>query len=91
MVRERISKFKDRLIEIIQFEEWASKVVLVVKNLPANAGDASDLGLISVTERSLGVGNGNPLYYSCLENSVDRGAWQGAVHRVTKSWTRLSN
>ena len=78
-------------MEIIQFEEWASKVVLVVKNLPANAGDASDLGLISVTERSLGVGNGNPLYYSCLENSMDRGARWAVVHGVAKSQRIVSN
>ena len=52
-----------------------SQVVLVVRNLPDNAGDASDLGLISVSERCPGVGNGNPLHYSCLENSMDRGAW----------------
>jgi len=44
-----------------------------------------DLGLILGLGRSLGEGNGNPLQYSCLENSVDRGAWEAAVHRVTKS------
>ena len=38
-----------------------------------------------------GVGNGNPLQYSCLKNSMDRGAWQATVHRVTESWTWLSN
>ena len=53
----------------------------VVKNLPANAGDA---GSIPGLGRSPGVGNGNPLQYSCLENPMDRGAWQAAVHRVTK-------
>ena len=52
------------------------QVALVVKNLPANAGDARDKGLISRWERSPGVGNGNLLQYSCLENSMDRGgAW----------------
>ena len=61
---------------------------LVVKNLPANAGD---LGLIHGLGRSLGEGNGNPLQYSCLENPVDRGAWQATVHGVAKSWTRLSD
>ena len=66
-----------------------SQVVLVVKNLPANAGEESDMGLIPGSGRSLGVGNGNPLQYSCLENSMDRGAWQATVHRVTKSQTRL--
>ena len=57
---------------------------LVVKILPANVGDAS---LIPGSERSPGGGNGNPLQYSCLENPMDRGAWQATVQRVTKSWT----
>ena len=48
----------------------------VVKNLPANAGDARDMGSIPESGRSPGVGNDNPLQYSCLENSMDRGAWQ---------------
>ena len=60
---------------------------LVVKILPANVGDAS---LIPGSERSPGGGNGNPLQYSCLENPMDRGAWQATVQRVTKSWTWLS-
>ena len=59
----------------------------VVKNLPANAGDARDAGLIPRLGRSPGVGNGNPLQYSCLENPMDRGAWWATVHRITKSWT----
>ena len=49
-------------------------LVLVVKNLPANAGDAGDMGLISGSEKSPREGNGNPLQYSCLENSMDGGA-----------------
>ena len=53
---------------------WASKVVLVVKNLPANAGDARDVSSVPGSERFSGVGSGNPLQYSCLENSMDRGA-----------------
>ena len=48
-------------------------------------------GLIPGSERSLGVGNGNPLQYSCLENSMDRGAWPATVHRVKKSQTQLSD
>ena len=48
---------------------------LVVKNLPANAGDAGDVGSIPGWERFPGEGNGNPLQYSCLENSMNRGAW----------------
>ena len=51
-----------------------------VKNLPANAGDA---GLILGSGRSPGEGNGNPRQYSCLENSMDRGAWETTVHGVT--------
>ena len=53
----------------------------VVKNPPANAGDTS---LIPGLERSPGVGNGNPLQYSCLENPIDRGTWRATVHGVTK-------
>ena len=53
----------------------ASQVPLVVKNLPANAGDERDMGLNPGSGRSPGVGNGNPLQYSCPENSMDRGAW----------------
>ena len=56
-----------------------------VRNLPANAGDARDAGLIHGFERSPGIGNGNPLQYSCLENSMERGAWQTIVHGVAKS------
>ena len=51
----------------------------VVKNLPAGAGGAGDVGLIPGSERSPGEGNGNPLQYSCLENYMDRGAWQTTV------------
>ena len=57
------------------------------KYFPANAGDIKDVSSIPGSERSLGGGNGNPLQYSCLENPMDRGAWQVTVHRVTKSWT----
>ena len=54
------------------------------KNLPANAGD---MGLIPGLGRHPGVGNGNPLQHSCLENSIDRGAWWATAHRATKSQT----
>ena len=57
----------------------------MVKNLPAKAEGARDMGLIPGSERSPGGGNGNPLKYSCLENPMDRGAWQATVHRVTES------
>ena len=63
---------------------------LVVKDLPANAGDARDTGSISGLGRSPGEGNGNLLQYSCLENSVARGAWWTTVQGATKSWTWLS-
>ena len=57
----------------------------MVKNLPDNAGDLRDTGLIPGSERSPGGGHGNPLQYSCLENAIDRGAWQGTIHRVVKN------
>ena len=56
----------------------------VVKNPSANAGDARDVGSIFRSGRSPGGGHGNPLQYSWLENSMDRGAWQAIVHGVTK-------
>ena len=59
----------------------------VVKNLPVNAGDVGNTGLIPWSGRSPGVGNDNPLQYVCLENSMDSGAWQATVYGVTKSWT----
>ena len=62
----------------------------MVKNLPANAGDARDIGLIPGLRRSPEVGNGKPLQYSCLENSVEGGAWRATVHEASKSLTQLS-
>ena len=64
---------------------WASQVALVIKNLPANAGDAGDPGSIPGLGRCPAGGQGNPLQYSCLENLMDRGTWQ-----VPKSQTRFS-
>ena len=58
-------------------ETWASQVALVVKNPPANAGDVRTVGLIPRLGRSPGAGHSNPLQHSCLENPMDRGAWQG--------------
>ena len=60
-------------------------MALVVKSLPANAGDIRDVGLIPGLGRSPGGGHGNPLQYSCLENPMDREAWQATVLGVTKS------
>ena len=57
----------------------------MVKTLPARAEDIRDLGSIPVSGRSPGVGNGNPLQYSCLENYMDRGVWQTTVPGVTES------
>ena len=65
---------------------WVSHVVLVVKNPPANAGDARDAGLIPRLGRSIGDGSGNPLQYSCLESPMDRGAWQATVHGSQRVW-----
>ena len=62
--------------------------MLVVKNLPASA-DVRDMGLIPGLGKSPGVGNGNPLQYSCLEDPMDRGTWETIVHRVAQSQTRL--
>ena len=61
----------------------------VVKNLPAKAGDRGDPGLVPGSGRSLKVENGNPLQYSCLESSTDRGAWWATVHGIVKSQMRL--
>ena len=60
----------------------------MVKNTPANAGNVSS---IPGSERPLGEGNDNPLQYSCLRNTMNRGAWRVAVHGLTKSLTRLSD
>ena len=57
----------------------------VVKNPPANAADTGDLDLIPGSGRFPGIGNGKPLWYSCLGNLMVRTAWQGTVHRVAKS------
>ena len=62
-------------------------VALVVMNLLANAGDIRDTGSILGLGRSPREGNDNPLWYSCLENLMDRGAWQATVYRAAKSQT----
>ena len=68
---------------------WASQVVLVAKNSLAKAGDIGDVGSTLGLGRYHGGGHGNPLQYSCLENPIDRGAWQATVHGITKSGTQL--
>ena len=62
-------------------------MALVVKNLPANAGAAGDVGSTLESGRSPGAGNGNPLQYSCVEKSIDREAWQATVPGAAKSRT----
>ena len=67
---------------------WGS---LGSSNGKKSACNAGDLGLIPGLGRSPGEGRSNPLQYSCLENSRDRGAWRATVHGVAKSWTQLSD
>ena len=62
-------------------------MALVVKNLPAKAGDIKDMGSIPGSGRFLGERNGKPLQYSCLESLMDRGAWWATVHGVIESQT----
>ena len=62
----------------------------MVNNLPSNAGYTRDTDSIPGSGRSPGVGNGNPLQYSCLENSMDRGVWQATVYGVAKNGIQLS-
>ena len=69
---------------------WAFPVAQLVKKLPASSGDTTDIGSVPGSGRSPGEGNGNPLQYSCLENSMDRGAWLATVHGITKSWAQLN-
>ena len=68
---------------------WASQVVVVVKNPPANAGDTRDMNLIPGLGRSPAGGHSNSLQYSCLNNPFDRGVWRATVHGVAKNQTGL--
>ena len=78
-----------RLLDVFySASEGASLVPQTVNNSPANA---EDMGLIPGSGRSPGVGSGYSFQCSCLENSMDRGAWQATVHGATKSQTRLSS
>ena len=72
---------------------WATEMnwTELKSNGKESACSAGDPGSILGSGRSLGEGNGNPVQYSCLENPMDRGAWQATVHGVAKSWTRQSN
>ena len=68
---------------------WASQMALVVNNLPPNVEHVRDMSLILELGRSPGEGHGDPLQYSCLENPMDKGAWQVTVHGFAQSWTKL--
>ena len=90
--------FQARILEVsmvpdlkqVSMRLRASQGAPVVKNLPANAGDAGDGGSVSGLGRTPGGGNGNPLQYPCLENPMDRGAWWATVHGAAESQTQLS-
>ena len=71
-------------IEVQYTYRRASQVALAVKKTPANAGDIRDVASVPGSGRSSGGGHGNPLQYSCLENPIDRGAWQATVHSFTE-------
>ena len=89
-IRERLRSWESRdFFGFSQCISGASPVVLVVKNLHANAEDIRDMGLISGLGGYPGGGHGNPVQYSCLESPMDRGAWRATIYRITKSWTRL--
>ena len=83
-----MAKLRVMIITIIYYGPLY-QVAVVVRNLPANAGDMRDAGSIPGSGRSSGEGNGSLIQYSCLENSMDKGAWWATVHSVAKSWTQL--
>ena len=100
LVTGQPAKAQLRFLEVISLESalrvvgdcpysGPSQVVLVIKNLPVNAGDAGVKDSIPGSGRSPGGGHGNPLQYSSLENLTDRGAWWAVVHSVSKSETHL--
>ena len=80
-------QYREAEMSGIYLEMWGFPGDSMVKNLPAKAVDAKDVGLIPGSGKFPGKGNGNPLQDSFLENPVDRGAWQATVHGVTKSGT----
>ena len=90
---------KDWYLNIVEFSKLGIFIYkqfcwTYIKNgseVKASARNAGDLGLIPGSGRSPGEGNGNPLQYSCLENSMDRGAWRATVYGVAKSRTRLGD
>ena len=76
---------KEKKKKVAYSLKCAAQLVLVVKNLPANAGDLRDAGLIPGSGRSPGGGHGNPLQYACLGNPMDRAGWQATVYGVAES------
>ena len=78
----QLPAFYSGLIFQFRLSGWLSG-----KESACNAGDTEDAGLIPGLGKSSGVGNDNPLQYSCLGNPMNRGAWQATIHGVTKSWT----
>ena len=76
-----------KFLELVRGTSFAQafQVELVVKNPPTNERDVTDMSSAPVFGRSPGGGHGNPLQYSCLDNPIDRGAWQATVHGVAKS------
>ena len=80
-----VSPSKNHLGYLVQMQ--ASRVVLAVKTVPANGGDAGDASLIPESGGFSGGEHGNTLQYSCLENPTDRGTWQATVYGVAKSRT----
>ena len=80
---------KDVYLKCVYKKEWTSLMAHLVRSL--SAWNAGELGLIPRLGPSPGESNSNPLWYSCLGNPMDRGAWQATVHAVTKSGTWLSN
>ena len=82
-----LSKDLEWLKKSLKRDIRAPQVALVVKNLPANAGDTKDPGSVPGSGRSPGGGHGSPLQCSCLESPMDRGAWRAVVHGVGHSQT----
>ena len=92
MLHTKLTKIQVLVFLPLPFLHFLDKSYLPVgsdgKESACNTGDP---GSIPGSGRSPGEGNGNPLQYFCLENSMDRGAWWATVHVVAKSWTRLSD
>ena len=85
--RDKIGEEINLEFVISRYILQASQVASVVKNLPVNAEDVRDVSSIPGLGRSPAGGNGNPLQYSCLENSKERGAWWPTVHGVANNQT----